>query len=83
MKVVVDGIAFDSITLAEAVREALREGDDPCVVTTPNALMLQACLEDLRAVKENDPAQVENKEDLLRFRRKYQVYATDLVWQPE
>ncbi len=44
---------------------------------------LQACLEDLRAVKENDPAQVENKEDLLRFLRKYQVYATDLVWQPE
>lgn len=45
MKVVVDGIAFDSITLAEAVREALREGDDPCVVSTPNALMLQACME--------------------------------------
>ena len=26
---------------------------------------------------------LENKEDLLRFLRKYQVYATDLVWQPE
>ena len=37
---------------------------------------LQACLEDLRAVKESDPAQVETKEGLLAFLRKYKVYAT-------
>ncbi len=44
MKITVGGIAFDNLTLGEAVREAMR-GGEACRVYTPNALMLRACSE--------------------------------------
>lgn len=44
MKVTVGGVAFDNLTMAEAVREAMR-GGEVCRVYTPNALMLRACAE--------------------------------------
>lgn len=44
MKIRVCGVAFDNLTVEEAVREALRgEEGEPCAVVTPNALMLEAC----------------------------------------
>ena len=43
MKINICGVAFDDLTLEEAVREAMREGGEACRVCTPNALMLQAC----------------------------------------
>ena len=43
MKITVGGVAFDDITLTEAVREAMRGGGEACSVCTPNALMLERC----------------------------------------
>lgn len=45
MKITVGGIAFDNLTLGEAVRQAMRAHGEPCRVSTPNALMLEACRE--------------------------------------
>jgi N-acetylglucosaminyldiphosphoundecaprenol N-acetyl-beta-D-mannosaminyltransferase len=45
MKITVGGVAFDNLTLSEAVREAMRGNGEACRVYTPNALMLRACTE--------------------------------------
>ena len=37
------GVRIDSITREEAVDRALSSADGPCTVTTPNALILEAC----------------------------------------
>ncbi len=46
MKKNVCGIAFDDLTLEEAVRRAMREDREQKWVATPNALMLSACKDD-------------------------------------
>ena len=43
MKITVGGVAFDNLTLPEAVKTAMRGGDEALRVHTPNALMLEAC----------------------------------------
>ena len=43
MKITVGGVAFDNLTLAEAVREATSPLGEACRICTPNALMLEAC----------------------------------------
>ena len=44
MKITVGGVAFDNLTLAEAVKTVMR-GGETFRVYTPNALMLEACRE--------------------------------------
>ena len=44
MKITVCGVAFDDLTLEEAVKRAMG-GGETCTVCTPNALMLEACRE--------------------------------------
>jgi N-acetylglucosaminyldiphosphoundecaprenol N-acetyl-beta-D-mannosaminyltransferase len=46
MKKTVCGIAFDDLTMEEAVRRAMREDREQKWVATPNALMLSACRRD-------------------------------------
>lgn len=43
---------------------------------------LQNCLEDLSSVKANDPERIATKEGMLKFLRKYGVYATNLEYNP-
>ena len=43
MKITVGGVAFDNLTLPEAVKTAMRGGDEAIRIHTPNALMLEAC----------------------------------------
>ena len=40
------GVEIDNVTGREAVRRALRRGEEPNVVFTPNAVMLEACRRD-------------------------------------
>ena len=44
MKITVGGVAFDNLTLSQAVKTAMRGGDEALRVHTPNALMLEACV---------------------------------------
>lgn len=49
--VTICGVRIHNITLEQAVKAALRERSHPCVVTTPNAVMLDACRKD-RSLRE-------------------------------
>ena len=40
------GVKIDNVTLDEAVYRSLRNTGEPCVVFTPNALMLERCRRD-------------------------------------
>ena len=51
MRVRLCGVEFDNVTMQEAVERALQETGEPCVVFTPNAVMLDACRNDA-AVRE-------------------------------
>lgn len=43
---------------------------------------LMACLEDLEAVKKNEPERIANHEDYLAFLRQHGVYATNIEYRP-
>ena len=45
MKVHICGVAFDDLGAEDAVRAAMRESDEPCWVATPNAVMLESCMQ--------------------------------------
>lgn len=62
---------------------SIRILEDAALYNYGGAHDLMAMLEDLRAVKQNDPQRIEKPEDYLRFLRKYGVYATDIKYQPE
>jgi N-acetylglucosaminyldiphosphoundecaprenol N-acetyl-beta-D-mannosaminyltransferase len=49
--VTICGVRIDNVTLEQGVKAALRERSHPCVVTTPNAVMLDVCRKD-RSLRE-------------------------------
>lgn len=57
--------------------------EDTALYNYGGAHDLQCCLEDLESVKKNAPETVADKESLLKFLRKYGVYATNTEYDPE
>lgn len=43
MKIQICGVAFDDLSVPEAVRAALLPAEEPCWVVTPNAVILEHC----------------------------------------